>query len=609
WHLGLEKATAAPLALSSPSVTPFTDPLPFPLPTLRPAANPAYPGADYYEIAMRAGTWKFNTQFQGPATTWGYWGTGASAVKGRDVGIGYLGPTIEARQGRPIVIKYINQLPATNAEFPVAEAIDFTIMHSDLAPGRATPHLHGSLTAPQFDGHPDSWFAPRPGGTGNLQQGTRYGSLAGAAANEAIFWHPNEQPATMLWYHDHAIGITRLNVYVGLAALYFIRDAKDNGKPNNPLGVPGGPFEVPLVIQDKSFRRDGSLFYDTQGVTPTHPIWVPEFFGDTPVINAVAYPFLNVEPRRYRFRMVNGSQARFYNLSLTPTGSSQEVPLWVIGMEQGLLPAPVSLTDLLIAPGERADVIVDFTGLAGQTVTMTNDANAPFPDGDPTAITQLMQFRVAANLSSKDNTADPARGELKLPALSGALIPTISAGTVRRQIAMKERMDEEVGAPIEVKLNERGFHDPVEEKPRVNSTEVWEYINLTEDAHPMHMHLVRFQVVDRQPLNVDLFWADYSAWVGGGRIGAQPNVNAETGGVPKYLNGAVAPPTPQESGWKETAISYPGQVLRVVARFELPKADKVIAGTAVQLPAQYVYHCHILEHEENDMMRPFEVVP
>lgn len=399
----------------------------------------------------------------------------------------------------------------------------------------------------------------------------------------------NLQPAANLWYHDHAMGITRLNAYAGLAALYIIRDQRDTGRANNPIGLPAEDFEIPLIIQDKSFKEDGSLFYDTEGITDVHPIWVPEFFGDTAVVNAQVTPYLEVEPRRYRFRFLNGSQARFYNMWLE---GPQNIPLWVIGMEQSLLPAPAMLQKLLLAPGERADVIVDFTNIPlGTSFILKNDAQAPYPGpGDAPEIPELMRIDVVKKLSSRDKTKPPAA--LSLLTVR-PLTPTPSAPM--RQIILKETMVDTPNGerPTEVRLNQRYFFEPVEEKPIVGQTEIWQCINLTGDAHPMHMHLVKFQVYNRQAFNVDKYETDYLAWIAKGRTGAQPDVS-------KYLIGDPIPSSPEEKGWKDTVKAYPGQVTRVICTFDVPP------GT--ELPADYVYHCHILEHEENEMMRPFQVV-
>ena len=589
--LGSQRVCAAP-KLATANLKKFVDPLITVIPTLTPTANPAYPGADYYEIFMAGGRWQFSNQLPVTAvgtnpTTLGY-GSGAAFL-------GYLGPTIEAKQNVPVVVKYTNNINAA-IPHPLQASIDPTVpdpmMYGMLPAGRVTPHLHGGFTEPGFDGHPHAWWT----GDG-LSAGSHYRSLdlAAQAQGAAVYRYSNAQPASMLWYHDHAMGITRLNAYAGLAALYFVRDALDTGLPTNPLRLPAGPYEVPLVIQDKQFNLDGSLFYPTVGVSPTHPIWMPEFFGDTAVINGKAFPFMNVEPRRYRFRMVNGSQARFYNMWLAGPGKGN-LPLWVIGMEQSLLSTKaVPLQQLLLAPGERADVIVDFTGIKpGTNFTLSNNANVPYPGGGKAGgpnIPDLMQFRVVAAPvgAAVDISLPPA--SLVLPAIV-PLVATVGAPV--REVVLKETMDPKLMVPIEVRLNELWFDDPVTEMPAVNTTEIWQWVNLTVDAHPMHMHLVKFQVVNRQAFNAATYIPAYMAWVAAGRIPA----NKPTLAV--YLVGLPLPPAPEESGWKDTVKAQPGQITRVISTFEVPP------GTV--LPADYVYHCHILEHEENEMMRPFQVV-
>lgn len=598
--LALGKLNLIPnVAGDTPTLGKFVDPLISAIPKLIPDTK-KYKGKDYYEIYMAEGKFQFSSQLPVTAlsnTTWGYGSNynqednnNKNKTKGipNNVFLGYLGPTIEATKGRPVVVKFINNLPTTH---PLEASIDPTVpdplMYPGLVPGRATPHLHGGFTDPRFDGHPHSWF------TAGGVHGSNYKTLPGAASNEAIIEYSNEQPAANLWYHDHAMGITRLNAYVGLAALYYIRDKDDSGLTNNKLGLPAEKYEIPLVIQDKQFNSDGSLFYPTEGVTDEHPKWVPEFFGDTAVVNAQTFPFLNVEPRRYRFRMLNGSQARFYNLWIEGAGSVR-LPLWVIGMEQSLLSAPVKLQQILLSPAERADVIVDFTGFApGTTFIMKNDALAPYPgDVGVTDMPEIMQFKVIAPLpeSKKDKTELPAN--LVLPSVT-PLVPT--PGAPVREIVLKETIDTITGNPTEVRLNQKYFSEPVDETPKVGTSEIWQFINLTVDAHPMHMHLVKFQVVNRQNFDAAAYTTDYLAWVAAGRVPASKPVLAN------YLSGAPLPPAPEESGWKDTAKAYPGQILRVISKFDLPPK--------VSLPADYVYHCHILEHEENEMMRPFQVVP
>ncbi len=557
---GSGKAYAvAPAA--SPNLTKWVDPLIVP-PVLTPDGT-AFPGVDYYEITMSGAMHKFHSQLAaGP--TYAY------------APMPYLGPTIEAKKGTPVKVKWVNNLPLTH---PVQTAIDPTVpdpmMYGELPTGRAVPHLHGGFTPPQFDGHPHQWFTP------SRQKGPHYAS--------DTYTFPNDQAAASLWYHDHAMGITRLNVYAGLAGLYFLRDEYDTGVVGRGLNIPKGDYEIPLVLQDKTFNANGSMFYPTVGVVPgVHPVWVPEFYGDTPVINAKAYPYLDVEPRRYRFRIVNGSQARFYNMWFD--NGNAPVPFYVIGMEGGLLPAPVPLSKVLLAPGERVDIIFDFTGMQnGTLLTLKNNAKAPYPGGRGGACSQLMQLRVVKPLAGTDTTTPPA--QLMLPSISRLTPTTI---TPMREIVLKEDMDPVAGEPIDVRINARWFDEPVEENPKAGSTEVWQFINLTVDAHPMHMHLVQFQILDRQEFDAAGYTAAWLAWIGDDRpIATKPILE-------RYLTKAPIPPAPEETGWKDTAKVYPGEILRVIAKFDIPQ------GT--QLPAEYVYHCHILEHEENEMMRPFRVV-
>jgi spore coat protein A, manganese oxidase len=587
---GFTKAAAAgkpvkiPMGVAAtPVITKWTEPLIAAIPVAAPVSP------NNYKISMEPGRWQFHSQLPVTSprkyTTWGY----KDMVSGFT--IGYLGPTIEAQSGTPITVKFINNLPEFH---PLQQCIDPTVpdaeMYGWMPGGRAVPHLHGGFTDPRFDGHPHSWW------TAKGERGKRWNSLLSPALNEAIFQYSNQQPAAMLWYHDHAMGNTRLNAYSGLAALYFIRDAQDTGVPGTGLNLPAGPYEIPLVIQDKTFNPDGSLWYPILGVTPVHPIWMPEFFGDTPVVNGKCYPFLNVQPRKYRFRIVNGSQARFYNIWITAPNKGN-LPLTQIGAEQSLLPAPYALPGgtFLLAPGERADIIADFTGLAvGTVLTMKNNANAPFPGGGGGPnIPEIMQFRVVA-LTGADTSVIPA---------SLAPAPALGASVATRPVVMKETAAPTTQgnqmAPTDMRLNGWWFDEPIsptnsnlkiEESPQINAVETWEYINLTVDAHPMHSHLVKFRVVNRQAFDAAAYTTAWLAWVAGGRVGARP--------VPTLI-GAPLLPLGDELGWKDTAKAYPGQILRVQAKYELP--------SGAPLPAEYVYHCHILEHEENEMMRPFTV--
>lgn len=550
----------------------FIDPLPRP-PVLAPDTG-AYEGSDYYEIALTQFTQQLHSQLP-PTPVWGYAGS-------------YPGPTIEARRGREVRIRWINDdLPATHL---LHDSMDTTLDRGMTLPEvRTIAHLHGGPTPPVYDGLPEAWSTP--GAT-----------LTGPEYYAGDFLYHNDIRACALWYHDHAMGITRLNVYAGLAGLYIIRDDVEDG-----LELPSGEYEVPIMIQDRSFNFDGSLFYPTMGMTTIHPVWNMEFFGDTPVVNGQAFPYLDVKPRRYRLRLLNGSQSRFYNLWFDNAGKS--LPFMVIGSDGGLLPSPAPKDKLLLAPAERADVIIDFSSLPENTViTLRNDAPAPYPLGGARALPEIMQFRVRQADPTDDQSAPAAL--LSLPAIEPL---AATPGAPAREIVLVENLDTSAimthtggdtsgmgdmggmsGARMgitELLINGKPFSDPVDEKPAAGTTEIWQFINATPDTHPVHLHLVQFQIVNRQPLDTAGYWTLWEAW----RTGAGPKpVLAE------YLTGPAMPPAPEESGWKDTARAMPGEVLRIIARFTVPP------GTG--LPARYVYHCHILEHEDNEMMRPFEVV-
>lgn len=504
---------------AEPNTVPkFVDPLPIPS-VLSPVD--VVNGTPFYEVRMQQRLQQLHRDF--PLTTiWGYNGL-------------YPGPTIEARRNRPIRVHWINDLPTTHL---------LTVDHSihgaeEFRPDvRNVVHLHDGNTPAAFDGDPDQWYTP------GLTE-------IGPAFVTDIFEYPNRQPATTLWYHDHAVGITRLNVYAGLAAFYILRDRAEERLP-----LPRGDFEIPIAIQDRTFKPDGSLFYPDQ--------WVPEFFGNTILANGKVWPFLEVEPRRYRFRLLNGSNARFYTLRFDP-----DLPFHVIGVDGGLLERPVTVNEITLAPAERADVIIDFTGRRNAKFTLNNSANSPFPGGDPPDANTgvIMQFRVVRPLSSRDRSRIPDR----LVNVRN-LDPDRAVRT--RDLTLNERMD--MGR-LMVLLGTRNltgrpqpytWGDSPTENPILNTIEIWRLINTTMDTHPIHLHLVRFQILDRQPYDVARF--------------------ESTGEL--VFTGPPEPPAPYERGFKDTVRANPGVVTRIIARFG-------------DFAGPYVWHCHILEHEDNEMMR------
>ncbi len=572
-----------------PNPTRYVDALPIP-PVAKPVINVAYPGADYYEMSIKKNTsHRFHSQL--PATdTYSY------ATK--DVPADYLGPTIIAQKGKKVVIKFTNNLPIGQHLFH--DAIDTTITGSLDGPNadgspwpdenRVCVHLHGGKVRPEFDGGPRDWFSP----VGSKQTNPYPEAATFGLKDSHVYKYPNDQPATLLWYHDHAWGITRFNPFAGLAAAYILRDNIEKFLIRIDA-LPSGKYEVPIVLQDRLLDLDtGAMIYPKTDIPGSvHPIWIPEYFGDTSVVNGKLYPYLDVEPKRYRFRFLNGSNARFYNVSFDV--GLGPIPFYVIGSEQGFLPIPVRKTKLLIAPGERFDTIVDFSGLAkGTNLLLKNDAKAPYPDGDVVIIDDLMQFRVKQTTivtATKDRTT-PAK-ELILPSIASIIEPN----KPWREIVLEENSDPETGEPQEVLLDGRNFIESINQDLFVEaagSIAVWQFINTTGDAHPMHTHLVPFLVLNRQQFDVTGFTNVWDAWIAGNRAGPRPSVD-------QFLIGNPRNPDPEETGLKDTAKSYPGEVLRIVTKFDLP--SDVPAGTY-----RYVCHCHILEHEENDMMFQFAVV-
>ncbi|GDY31428.1 multicopper oxidase family protein [Gandjariella thermophila] len=594
---GMGTAPTGPASVSSPALAKYVDPLP--IPPVVPANLIDFPGAAYYEMSIRQRSWQFHRDL-GVARTWGYW-----AVNPLDrrypVGMGYLGPTIDAHSQRPVVVRFVNQLPTSHL---LRESVDVTLWENlpgvapdppggrspntfpEFPPGNVwcTTHLHGGFVPAQFSGHPLSWFTP------DGEHGPKYASWHRPRTNEAVYVYPNTQPAATLWYHDNAMAVSRLNVYAGLAGLYLVRDGIED-----LLGLPRRAFEVPLLIQDRTFRPDGSLSYPAVGTSDRHPRWVPEFLGDTPVVNGRAYPFLDVEPRRYRLRVVNGSNARWYDLSFDD--GSGRLPFWLIAGDQGLVTQPVRMTMMLLAPGERADVIVDFTEVAGGQVRLANSAPAPYPGGGGPELPEIMLFRVGRERSEPERSTAPDR--LAPPPIP----PLVAAPGVRvRDVVLGEDADPVTGDTLHALLNQRWFFEPVEEEPRAGTTEVWQFANLTAAALPVHLDLVRFQVLDRRVLDVPRYTAACLRWAAAGRNRAtRPRVG-------DYVRGAPVPPAPEEAGWKDTVKTYGGMVTRVIATFDVPHAVFGHPATGTRLPAEYTYRCSTLERQDNEMMRPFRVV-
>jgi spore coat protein A, manganese oxidase len=484
----------------------FVDSLPIPS-IIKPKGT--CQGKPFYDVRMIETQHKFHRDI--PKTkVWGYNGL-------------VPGPTFEVEKNHPIYVRWTNNLPLKHF-LPVDKTIHGAHHNPEV---RTVVHLHGSPSEPASDGYPEAWF------TRNFRQ-------TGPAFVKEIYHYTNQERAAGLWYHDHAIGITRLNVYAGLAGLYFIRDMHERSLP-----LPKGKYEVPLMIQDKTFNPDGSLFYPAQPENPSpnlpYPSIVPAFFGDTITVNGKVWPFLQVEPRKYRFRLLNASNSRTYRFQLSNLHS-----FYLIGTDGGLLERPIQVQSLDVSPAERIDIVVDFSGLKGQNVVLQDGFELENPTGD------IMEFRVTKPLSCSDHS--------KVPSFLSCIAP-ISLDKVRkrRRITLNDSQDE--FGRLMLLFDDKEWMDPATETPLLNSIEIWELVNLTPGIHPIHLHLVNFRVLDRYG-----------------------------------QDGRLIPPLPADFGLKDTVLIAGGETVRIIMKFQPYYGD-------------YVWHCHRLEHEDHDMMRPLKIIP
>jgi spore coat protein A len=497
--------------LNARSLAPFVDPLPVPE-IIQPSAHRPSPDnatvlLPYYRVHMRQFETKIHRDLK-PTRLWGY---GAISP----------GPTFETRSNQGLLVEWVNELPASHL-LPIDHGIHGA--EADKPEVRAVVHLHGAKAPPDSDGYPEKWYVP---------------------GKSTVCHYPNQQDSAMLWYHDHALGINRLNVFAGLFGAFFVRDDFEDG-----LSLPRDKYEIPLVIYDRLFDLEGQLNYPVSGDAKSP--WVPEVFGDPILINGKLFPYLEVEPRRYRFRVLNGANGRSFHLTLNSAQSPTLQTFHQIGTDQGLLPTPVALQRLSLAPAERADLIVDFSQSTGSNALLKNDN------------LDIMQFRVAAK-GPRDQSA--------LPQTLRPVPKLLESSAVKTRMLSLVEIDDLVQRPVKMLLNNTHWNMPVTENPVLDSVEIWNLINTTDDAHPIHLHLVRFQILDRRAFNIAAYWMH----------------NEIT------YKGPAMPPEPGEAGWKDTVRADPGMVTRIIVRFE-------------GFTGRYVWHCHVLEHEDNEMMRPFDVV-
>lgn len=503
----------------SPALDHFIDPLPIPR-----IFNPSPDGS--YVIATQQLQHELHSHIGPMTTVWGY---------GDSEGAAFPGPTFEVRNGTLARVRWQNQLANDPAASHFLE-IDPSVLgavHGAEDNRKMVVHLHGGHITQAADGYPEDTLLP---------------------GQEAVYDYLIDQDAATLWYHDHALGNTRLNVYMGLAGFFLVRDGfEDNLIATGQL--PGKAHEIPLVLQDRRLNKVGGLAYGSQ--------FDDSFFGDVMVVNGKAWPYMQVEPRQYRFRVLNGSNSRSYTLQL----GVDMLPFKIIGTDQGLLPAPLTVSSVTLTPGERADLVIDFRagGLAsGDDITLLNTHPSRHGEKvDETPIRDVMQFRIFG--SASDEVVLP--GELRP-------ITRIDAAeaVTERNFKLEDKYDPRVD-DSEWFINNRHWHE-ITDVVKNGTVEIWNWVNKSEMVHPMHIHLVKFQVVGRYRLREN-------------RKG-------------KLVPGVNLGLDPHETGWKDTVRVGPHEFVQVIARF-----DGRATGLSEEL---FPFHCHILEHEDHEMMRQFRLV-
>ncbi len=423
---------------------------------------------DYYEITQRVG--RADILAGKHATIWGFDGIAP-------------GPTIRARRGRRVVLRHTNRLPVP------------TVVH-----------LHGGATPPDSDGFPTDAIAPGEART---------------------YVYPNEQPAATLWYHDHSMHRTGRNIYMGLAGLYLLHDEEEDA-----LHLPGGDYDVPLLIQERSLHADGRLRYDSDRQLGA--------LGDVVLVNGVPWPRMPVCARKYRFRIVNGANATVLRLAL-----SSGRPLVQIATDTGLLPEPIEHESIAVAMSERVEVVIDFAQYPVGSRVLLRNLMADGPRDDIMCFDVVCAERDPALLPRRLSTVDR--------------IPVAAAATTR-EFVFAAGGGESFRPESHWTINGLDFDaNRAIAAPRLGNVEVWRFVNrrrfgIIGMVHPVHVHLVRFQIVDR--------------------------------------NGRA--PGAHEMGWKDTVAVPPGEDARIIARFEGYRG-------------RYLIHCHNLEHEDHDMMARYDV--
>ncbi|KAH7658527.1 Bilirubin oxidase protein [Dioscorea alata] len=478
------------------------------------------------------------------------------------------GPTIEARRGVHTHITWENHLPSRHI-LPWDPTIPTAKPSSGGVP--TVVHLHGGVHPPFSDGNSNSWFT-----SGFHSTGPTWSSPTSS--------YPNVQPPGNLWYHDHAMGLTRVNLLTGLIGAYILRDPS----LESSLPLPSSPFDLNLIVFDRSFRTDGSIYMNSTGNNPSiHPEWQPEYFGDAIIVNGKAWPRLHVQRRRYRFRILNASNARFFRFSF-----SNALPFFHIGSDSTYLPKPVKTTGFLLAPSEIADVIVDFSDSPTDSAILLNHAKYPFPSGDPVdeINSKVMKF-VIERQRSPDQSRIP-RHLIRFPK------PSPQSAVKTRYITMYEYTTPS-DEPTHLYLNGKAYEDPATETPKSGTSEIWHVINLTDDNHPLHIHLAHLSVLEqREILELEKFKDCMTKLNDAIKCHVDNHAVGKKDKVAKH-----------ERGWKNVFKAQPGFVTTMLVRFKLLGPGNTTYPFDATAEPGYVYHCHILDHEDNAMMRPLKLQP
>ncbi|XP_044494609.1 multicopper oxidase LPR1-like [Mangifera indica] len=517
------------------------------------------PNPKFLNIGMFKTQWKFHRDL--PPTPVFAFGTSELTAT-------VPGPTIEAIHGIDTYVTWENHLPSEHI-LPWDPTIPTAIPHSKKGVPTVV-HLHGGIDEPASDGHANAWFT-----AGFAEKGPTW-------TNQTYRYRNMQQPGN-LWYHDHAVGLTRVNLLAGLIGAYIIRDQLVEA----PLGLPNGDeFDRTLFVFDRSFRRDGTIYMNATGNNPSiHPQWRPEYFADVIVVNGKAWPSMTVRRRKYRFRIINACNARFFRFFFT-----NGLGFIHVASDSAYLRKPVATNETILAPAEIADVIVDFSQSKSDFAILVNDAPYPYPSGNPV---NEFNGKVMKFVIKKTREIDTWHVPSKLINYPS---PNLSSASQTRYIAMYEYTSDN-GQPTHLLINGKSFDQPATETPKAGTSEVWNVINLTGDNHPLHIHIGLFAVIDQTELvNLTVFKT------------CMTNLNdAIKCNISMYARGnKVVVPT-HEQGWKNVYKIMPGYVTKIVVRFSYIHSNAPYPFDATAEPG-YVYHCHILDHEDNTMIRPLKFI-